>query len=318
MNVSLNPGYVSYQQYGESLDIFEKNRQIFIPLITSLLFAGSFIAGKYTTRDLGPLTTSLLRYLVAFIFLSILLYLNNSFSLKVELVDILTLIILGLFGIVGYHYFFFSSLRFTEVANTAIINALSPIVTGVVAAIFIKERLTIRNYIGVNIVVIGVILLIIKGKISNLIGLNLNLGDSLMLCAVLSWVIYSLLIKKLSNKYSSFTLTFYATLFGVLLLLIFALTEDCFRQIKEISIVSFCSVLYMGIAASGIGYLFYNLSIARIGPTKTSGFISSLVPIFVALLAWLFFSEPITLIMVLSIAFVLYGLNMMFRKQNSV
>ena len=41
--------------------------------MTSVLFSGSYIAGKYTTLDLGPLTTTLLRYLIALGFLSVLL-----------------------------------------------------------------------------------------------------------------------------------------------------------------------------------------------------------------------------------------------------
>ena len=47
------------------------------------------------------------------------------------------MMLLGVTGIVAYHYFFFLSLRFTDVANTAIINALSPVVTAIAAAIFI-------------------------------------------------------------------------------------------------------------------------------------------------------------------------------------
>jgi len=39
--------------------------KVLLPLLTSLLFAGSFVAGKYTTVGLGPLTTSLLRYVIA-------------------------------------------------------------------------------------------------------------------------------------------------------------------------------------------------------------------------------------------------------------
>ena len=39
--------------------------RVLLPLMTSVLFSGSYIAGKYTTLDLGPLTTTALRYLVA-------------------------------------------------------------------------------------------------------------------------------------------------------------------------------------------------------------------------------------------------------------
>ena len=119
--------------------------------MTSVLFSGSYIAGKYTTLDLGPLTTTLLRYVVALLFLSSLLLHYKRSALVLRSRDIAPALLLGLFGIVGYHYFFFLSLRYTEVANTAIINALSPVLTGVAAALLIKERLSRANYAGLVI-----------------------------------------------------------------------------------------------------------------------------------------------------------------------
>jgi drug/metabolite transporter (DMT)-like permease len=284
--------------------------RILLPLATSLLFAGSFIAGKYTTADLGPLTASLLRYVVALVFLTLLAAITRT-SLRVRSRDLSKLILLGLFGVVGYHFFFFSALRHTEVANTAIINALSPIITGLLAALFLRERLTRRNYLGVIIAVSGAIALLVKGQIQNLLQLNVNLGDGLMLLAVLSWAVYALLVRTLSGKYSGLCLFFHATLFGTIMLMGLAFTESWVRQLKNISTASAWSIIYMGAGASGIGYLLYTLSIGRIGPTRTSSLVYSLVPIFVAILALLFFGEPITAVMIISVAGILLGLRLM-------
>lgn len=289
-------------------------RKIHLPLATSLLFAGSFIAGKHTTADLGPLTTSLLRHIVALVFLSSL-GMSKRFSLSVGRRDLGKLVLLGLFGIVGYHFFFFSALRHTEVANTAIINALSPIVTGLMAAIFLRERLSLQNYLGVIIAAAGVIALLTKGQIQNLLKFSVNQGDGLMLLAVLSWAIYALFVKRLSKKYSGFCLFFYATLFGVAMLLGLAFTENWTQHIKNISIVSFWSVIYMGAVASGVGYLLYTLSIGEIGPTRTSSLVYGLVPIFVAALAWIFFGERITALMGISVAGILLGLYLMMAQR---
>ena len=293
-------------------------KKIVFPLLTSLLFSGSFIAGKYTTFDLQPLTASLLRYLIALLFLTGFAGYYGRTSLKIKREDIASLFVLGLFGIAAYHYFFFLSLRYTEVANTAIINALTPVVTGVAAAIFIGERLSRTNYFGILIASIGVIILLTKGGISNLSGLQFNRGDLLMLLSVFSWVIYTLIVKKLVTKYSGFTVTFYATLFGTILLFLFALTEDPVNQIRHISVVSIFSVIYMGIFASGIGYLFYNYSIVEIGPTKTAGFIYSGVQIFVAILSYIFFNRIITISMSISAVLIILSLKFMLREENKL
>ena len=101
--------------------------KILFPLITSLMFSGSYIAAKYTTVDLDPLTTTLSRFSIALVFLMILLIPNPTGRLRIAIKDLPALLLLGLTGIVGYHYFFFMGLSYTQTANTAIINALNPV-----------------------------------------------------------------------------------------------------------------------------------------------------------------------------------------------
>lgn len=289
--------------------------RILFPLVTGLLFAGSYIAGKYTTLDLGPLTTTLVRYFVALLFLAALLPFYKLHMLQIARSDLPALLLLGAFGIVGYHFFFFSSLRYTAVANTAIINALSPVITMAAAGVLLGERLTRRNYLGVALAFIGVLVLLTDGRAATLVAIDFNRGDVLMLLAVLSWTAYALLIKKLLARYTGFTLTFYATLFGVLLLLPLAPGEEALAQLTEISRASAVSVLYMGVCASGLGYLLYNLSIKEIGPTRTSSFVYSVIPLIVAGLALLFFQQAITLVMIVSAGLVLSGLHLMLAPE---
>lgn len=282
-----------------------------LALVTSLLFSGSYIAGKYTTNDLEPLTTTWLRYVVALLLLTMMLAHFGARALRVALRHVPGLLTLGLSGIVGYHYFFFLSLRYTEVANTAIVNALSPVVTGVMAAGLLGERLSKKNYAGVLLTVAGVLVLLSRGDVERLIRSEYNRGDLFMLIAVACWAVYALLIRRLIDTYSGFTLTFYATLFGVLLLCLMVPVESPLEQILAISGASLLSLLYMGVFASGLGYYTYNLSIDAIGATRTSGVVYSLVPIFVALLAIVFFGEAISVVMVSSAALVLLGLHLM-------
>jgi drug/metabolite transporter (DMT)-like permease len=75
--------------------------------------------------------------------------------------------------------------------------------------------------------------------------------------------------------------------------------------------------MYMGVGASGIGYLLYNLSIAGIGPTKTAGLVYSAVPVFVALLALLLLGETLTPELLISVALILLGLNLVIRSRAS-
>lgn len=293
-----------------------RNLKVLLPLLTSFLFAGSFVAGKYTTVDLGPLTTSLLRYVIAMGVLGLFIYRSAQpvKALTVAQADWGAMVLLGLFGVVGYHYFFFSSLRYTATANTAIINAFNPVVTGVMAALFIGERLSRRQYGGIVLALLGVLTLLTRGNLTALLTLQLNRGDGLMLCAVLCWVVYSLIIKQLSQRYSGLTITFYAAVAGVGQLLGLASLERWWLQLATLSLASSIAILYMGVAASGIAYLLFNLSIQQVGPTRTASVVYSLVPIFVAGLAWLFFREPLTATMMASMGLILLGVNVVLSQ----
>ena len=293
-------------------------KKVTFALLTSLLFSGSYIAGKYTTNDLEPLTTTWLRYVVALLLLMSMLFHFGARVLHIRLRHVPALTLLGLFGIVGYHYYFFLSLRHTEVANTAIVNALSPVVTGVLAAGLLGERLSKRNYVGVLVTVVGVLVLLSRGEVDRVIRSDYNRGDLFMLLAVVCWAIYAVLVKRLITVYSGFTLTFYATVFGVVLLCLVVPVESPLEQMRGMSRQSLLSVLYMGVFASGLGYYTYNLSIDVIGATRTAGVVYSLVPVLVALLAVAFFGEAITPVMLGSAVLVLLGLRQMLSERGRV
>lgn len=284
-----------------------------LALLTSLLFAGSFIAGKYTTADLGPLTTSLLRYIIASGLLAVLMARSPQGFTAVMRSDWLPITLLGTFGVLGYHAFFFASLRHTAVANTALINAFNPVVTGLLAALFLKERLARIQYLGGAIACFGVLVLLTQGNLAQL-ATGINLGDGLMLAAVLCWAIYALLIKQLSQRYSGLTLTFFAAVSGCLQLLILATWEQWWQQLGTLSTASLIALAYMGLAASGVGYLLFNLSVERIGPTRTASVVYGGVPVFVAILAGLFFQEAITPTMLISMGLIGIGVQFVLRS----
>jgi drug/metabolite transporter (DMT)-like permease len=290
--------------------------RLVLPLFTSILFAGSFIAAKQATFELGPLTTSLFRYTISLLFLTSLLPFQGLEKLKIVKSDIYKFVLLGLTGIVGFQYFFFVALRYTEVANTSIITALIPVVTGLLAAWFIRERLNLWNYLGIGLSVTGVLILLSKGSIANLLSLDFAFGDLLMIISVFMWSIYVLIVKTLTAKYHAYTITWYATLFGVLILLILVWFEQPFQTLNELSLTTVVAIIYMGIVASGLAYLLYNLSIEKIGPTLTAGIVYSIVPILVAIFSWIFFLQAISYIMIISTTIILAGLWLMLKQDR--
>ncbi|MGC1216271.1 MAG: DMT family transporter [Phormidesmis sp.] len=294
--------------------------QSLLAVLTSLLFAGSFVAGKYTTDEMGPLLITLLRYIIASVFLHLLVLHRGDIGQRIGTAtwtDKCCLFLLGTFGVVGYHFFFFSSLRYTAVANSAIINAFNPVVTGFLAAVILKETLALRNYVGGAIAILGVLVLLTNGNLLSLLQLQFNQGDLLMLYAVFCWAGYSILLRYLGKRFSGLAMSYYGALFGVVQLLLLVIPELLQTGLPSLSVASVLGVFYMGIGASGIGYLLFTLSTQKIGPTKSTSIVYSGVPVWVALLAWLFFKEPVTPWMLVSMGLILIGLRTVLKPAKS-
>jgi drug/metabolite transporter (DMT)-like permease len=286
-------------------------RSLVLPLATSVLFSGSYVAGKLVAGVPDPLDATLARYLIALLVLAALIPRFGASTLRVLPRDLPRLVALGLTGIVGYHGLFFASLRHTTAGNTAIINALGPVLTALAAAALLGERLGRRAYLGVAVACFGTLALVTDGDPGRLTALDLNRGDLLMLAAVLCWVGYSLLLRSLLGRYGGFALTFHATLTGVLTLGLLTADANTWGELSRMSGATLAAIVYMGALASGVGYLLYSFSVETIGPTRTSAFVYCTVPVLVAFLALLTLGEPVTGVMVASIALVLVGLRLL-------
>ena len=173
-------------------------RGVTYPILTSLCFAGSFIGGKYTVVVLEPLLTTWLRYGIALMVLCILAAFYPECRRLKAWIGISRqwplVLAAGLTGIVGYHYFFFSSLGLTAASNSAVINGLSPVVTAVAAAWLLRERLGRLAYVGVAVACFGVLVLVLKSDVAALWSWEvkrlaaINHGDVHMMAAVLCWL----------------------------------------------------------------------------------------------------------------------------------
>ena len=76
-------------------------KQSSLALLTSLLFAGSFVAGKYTTGEMGPLLITLLRYVIAAVFLQMLVWYQGDIGPRIGSASLADKVCLFLLGEVG-------------------------------------------------------------------------------------------------------------------------------------------------------------------------------------------------------------------------
>lgn len=285
---------------------------IFLMILSSIFWAGAFIGGKIAVEEIPPFSLTFLRFFFAslLIFGIMVKYEKKNWRLKKE--DYPVMIFLGVVGMVGYHILFFMALKFTTAVNASMIAAINPLLTTLLSAAFLNERLGIKRMGAIFIALCGVILTITRGDITVLKDFTVNKGDLLMLVAVCCWAIYSIVSRRVMTKYSPLILTTYSFILCALFTLPFAILEKPWVYLPNTSILGWGGVLYMAIFPSTIGYLVQQTSIKEIGPSKTAIFIN-LVPVFSMILSILILKEKVTTVTLLSGLLIILGVYLTTR-----
>lgn len=289
---------------------FEK----YMMLFATIFWAGAFIAGKFSIGEFPVFSLVFFRFLIATIIIFIIL-IKTEENWKITKQDLKTFLTLGVVGMVGYHVFFFLSLKYTTATNSSLIGATNPIVTTILACIFLKDKITYKNILGILISLFGVILITTNGNISVLFNMKFNIGDILMMVAVLCWATYGVLSKKVLEVYSPIKITSYAFLTCVIILIPLVILEKPWVYMPNTTFNGWMSVIYMAIFPSVGGYLIQQISIKKIGPTKTSLFIN-LVPVFSMILAFCILGESISIIKIIAGILIICGIctNLIVKK----
>lgn len=265
----------------------------YVLLIFAVLFwSGNFIVGRGIHNEIPPMTLAFWRWAVA-----LLIILPFSLGHIVHQFDIIRrnliiLTVLAILSITNFSIFIYMALKLSTATNTVLINSMIPIFIVMVSWLGFKERITLRQSIGIAISLAGLIFIIANGNLSTLISVRFSKGDLWTICAGISWALYSVLLRKCPIELNS--LSFLATLIiiGTLFISPFYIWEMSTGKTMNISQASIGSIVYVALFASILGYIFWNKAIQIIGANKTGIFIH-LMPVFSIILAIIFLDEKL-------------------------
>jgi drug/metabolite transporter (DMT)-like permease len=300
-----------------------ENKKIYIFMVlATICWAGAFIAGKYTVPYIPVFTLTFLRFFFAVIPMYIVMRISNH-PYRFKKNHLRTFIATGIIGMVGYHILFFSSLKYTTAINSSIIAAMNPIVTIVLAYLFLKQKLSRLQLFGVILSFIGVFLTITDADPDIIMNLTLNKGDLIMFSATVCWAIYGIISSRATqpkqnaeDNITPIALTFYSFVVCLIFLIPFVIYERPHQILPDLSIEVWTAVIYMSIFPSVIGYLIQQLAIKEIGPGRTSVFVN-LVPVFSVILAVVILNEILNPIKILTGGLIIFGVIISQRERRN-
>ena len=282
-----------------------------LAILTSAIWGTTFISSKLLLQEgLSPAAIMILRFVLAYVLM--LPFVKGKWFCK-SLKDELLMVLLGISG--GSLYFLLenTALVYTQASNVAIIIAATPLLTMLTVNLLDRGKGTSKRLYGYSLMSLaGVALVILNGNFV----LKLNpIGDLLTFGAVVTWVIYSIIIAKVQERYSSWMITRKIFFYGVVTLLPYFLIEpwDVTWEMMSRPMV-WGNIAYLGVLASLGCYMTWNIVIKRLGAVDATNYLY-INPIVAMITANLLLGERITPLAIAGTALILVGVYLAERKK---
>jgi len=173
-------------------------------VLAAMFYAGNLIIGKPVTAEIPAITLSFFRYVIAALILLPLGYREWKENRDLWKKEWKAILVLSITGLVLFNIFVYLALNYTTTINAGIVEGTGPIFTLLLTFLWLGDRFTKKQTLGVFISLFGVFFVITKGSIDVISSLAFNSGDLIMLLAMISWAFYSIFIKKHMWKFPTY------------------------------------------------------------------------------------------------------------------
>jgi drug/metabolite transporter (DMT)-like permease len=289
----------------------------------ALFFGGTWVAGKVGVDAIPPITLAAGRFGLA----SILLWLwarakqrapnpsgasgSGPSGRPPRLSDLPLFLGMGLTAIAGYNMFFLYGLTLAPASDGAIIvPGLAPILTAVLAALLLGERIGRWGIAGLLTAVVGLLFVLTPGEAQSRARF---LGDLLFLAGAVCWAFYSVIGKTATARFHPVNATLYGTVTGTLLLIPPAIAERGWVQLAAAPAAAWLGLLYLAVFGTVLAFVFFYEGVRRIGAARATSF-AFLVPVFGVVSSVLLLGERIAMLTILGGILVLVGLWLVQRQ----
>ena len=280
--------------------------------ITIFIWGTTFISTKILLKTISPIELLFLRFTIGFILLLVV----YPHRLKIEKrKQELYFASAGLCGVTLYYLLENIALTYTFASNVGVIISIAPFFTAIFAHLFLDgEKLKLPFFLGFLVAVVGIILISFNGSSH----LKLNpLGDLLAVLAAVVWAAYSVLTKKISCfHYNTIQTTrrifFYGLIFMIPALFMKGFELNISQVVQPVNLLN---ILFLGLGASALCFVTWNLAVRILGAVKTSVYIY-MVPVITVVTSVIVLHETITGIAVFGTVLTLVGLFISEIKTN--
>jgi len=286
----------------------QNTKAYFMLVCATLFWSGNFIVGKFAfLENIPPLSLVFYRWslvwiiLLPFTYKEIIKYKDTIFN------NLPLLFFLGFTSVGLFNSFTYLSLIHTQVINSTLFNTAIPAVIILLCFLFKIEKTNKFQILGLIISVLGILSIITKLDIKIFLSLNFNKGDIIMIGGVITWGIYSTLLKKKKFTLPLLTLVHVICTFGLICVFPQFFYEFSQGQFIEFNTNLFYILIFLALFPSIGSYYCWAGAVSIIGANR-AGIFLSLIPLFSTIMAIAFYKEQFQFFHLIGAILIIIGL----------
>jgi drug/metabolite transporter (DMT)-like permease len=257
-------------------------------LVMALIWGVNFAVVKFATGAFAPLAFNTLRVFLAMVALFAAVRIGGH-ALPTGR-DRRALLALGTLGNGLYQILFIEGIARTRAGDAALLIAAAPALMAILGWLRGSERTGPRGVAGILLSLAGIALVVFGDAGSAVAGASTLLGDALILGGCLCWSVYTVLLEPYTERVEGVSLSAMTIAGGAVPLLLASTPSLLHTDWASVSFAAWAAVMYSGLFALALAYLFWYRGVRVLGPTRT-GMYSNLQPVIALVVAWALLGE---------------------------
>lgn len=238
--------------------------------MAAVFWGANFNLARPVLAEMSPYIAGASRYVLAAAVMVLIVWVKKE---MIPLRHWKAYVVLGVVGVFGFNLFFFLGMETSSAINGALIMGLNPLLTAIIGYLILGDRPSNRQLIAFPIGIAGVAIVVLGAGAH----LTVSHGDLYILIANFNWALYNVLVKKMMPK----NVSGIASTAGIMTIGAIALTMATGLHGNSLVLPTLhagAALLMMSLCGGVLAYLFWNASIAHLGPSKAAIFLN-LVPV---------------------------------------
>lgn len=286
-------------------------------VLVMFLWTSGLVVSKSAASLMTPFELSFSRWVICSLILLIFCFTKLGNHILTIRENLSKLFVLGFLLAMGSTFLIWS-VDSTTVFNAALLGASQPLITLIMALVIGLESTSRIQYLGILLGLMGVVVLITEASSDLIINFKFNLGDVLVLAAVLFYSLYTVCLVKWRIQLPGYIIMTTSSVSASLILFPLTLSHSGFAFIDLwFDPIAILIIFFMAVFPTALATSLWNRAVINIGANKASVFIN-LMPVFGALASILIFDDRFKLFHFYGTILVVIGVWMVaFRRISS-